>query len=555
MPNITIEEVRQKYPEYNHLSDQVLADKLHQKFYPQLSQEDFYNRVGLNVVPKTMVEKIANNPVTNTVLGFGDAIQHQLANIGELASGVSNLPKAHSSEGTAYNVGEFLGNTGAFIGGGELLGGARLASEGLPLVGKIAQILGKTPGALSRVAGSSAYGALNEPEDRLKGAGYGAAFGAAGESLPYAGKAIGSLFEQFKPQKLSEKIIDYLGNGNSLEENAKLLASKVTNLYNSKKIEAKKIYDPIFKHSNLGGDVVYPTINKSGYHSVSTVPEFDFTGAPSAIKELYGTVKKHPSLQNTHDLQSDIGNEIRRLQDIQKKSGLNSEEDDLLKSYVNARQRMKSDISSTIKQRAPELEGEYNKATDYYRENLEPYLNNTKIRELAKQKVINPENVHNIFKNPEPGIEKVAEDLGEEGKNQIIYSAIGHNKKTVTPEKIASSISQLDKRGLESYMTPDLSKYMKSLGGKMRNRDLAQSLFSSIAGSQAGKLIGGQAGEVGGAILGASKGSDLMKFIQPHLPQSDLSQSLMEYLKKGYTPLSQSVIGNVLSNGGQENGT
>lgn len=44
---ITIKEVREKYPQYSLLTDRELADKLHSKFYPELSKKDFYNRIGM----------------------------------------------------------------------------------------------------------------------------------------------------------------------------------------------------------------------------------------------------------------------------------------------------------------------------------------------------------------------------------------------------------------------------------------------------------------------------------------------------------------------------
>ncbi|MCG7492462.1 LPD38 domain-containing protein [Thalassobius sp. Cn5-15] len=46
MANITIAEVRAKYPQYKDMSDGDLADALHSKFYPQLDKADFYGRIG-----------------------------------------------------------------------------------------------------------------------------------------------------------------------------------------------------------------------------------------------------------------------------------------------------------------------------------------------------------------------------------------------------------------------------------------------------------------------------------------------------------------------------
>lgn len=43
-----IREVRQKFPQYNNLSDVELADALHEKFYPSIPLPEFYEKVGLS---------------------------------------------------------------------------------------------------------------------------------------------------------------------------------------------------------------------------------------------------------------------------------------------------------------------------------------------------------------------------------------------------------------------------------------------------------------------------------------------------------------------------
>src|SRR3990167_8262950 len=44
---MNIQEIRQKYPQYNDLSDTSLAGALHKKFYSDIPFEDFSQRVGL----------------------------------------------------------------------------------------------------------------------------------------------------------------------------------------------------------------------------------------------------------------------------------------------------------------------------------------------------------------------------------------------------------------------------------------------------------------------------------------------------------------------------
>lgn len=43
----TIEEIRKQYPQYGDMSDKALADAMHEKFYADMPQDDFYQKVGL----------------------------------------------------------------------------------------------------------------------------------------------------------------------------------------------------------------------------------------------------------------------------------------------------------------------------------------------------------------------------------------------------------------------------------------------------------------------------------------------------------------------------
>lgn len=53
-----IKEIRQKYPQYDDLSDQQLADGLHKKYYSDLPKDDFYKRINLGTTaPATTTKK------------------------------------------------------------------------------------------------------------------------------------------------------------------------------------------------------------------------------------------------------------------------------------------------------------------------------------------------------------------------------------------------------------------------------------------------------------------------------------------------------------------
>lgn len=86
---ITIQEIRQKYPDYNHLSDSELADKLHAKFYPQLPKNDFYNRIGFNPQQRPGAEEFKQAAGMNRT-PFS-AIQDIGVGLGEAGQNIASL--------------------------------------------------------------------------------------------------------------------------------------------------------------------------------------------------------------------------------------------------------------------------------------------------------------------------------------------------------------------------------------------------------------------------------------------------------------------------------
>lgn len=73
----TLEEVRQQYPQYQDLSDEDLAGKLHQKYYPDLSAEDFRQRIGFTA-PYAPVPEAQGVP-TKRPPSFPESVGRSLA--------------------------------------------------------------------------------------------------------------------------------------------------------------------------------------------------------------------------------------------------------------------------------------------------------------------------------------------------------------------------------------------------------------------------------------------------------------------------------------------
>ncbi len=130
--------------------------------------------------------KDAANSGINFTLGAGDALVNLPKGLANMLTPQSmQVPLSKSGEGFAYDAGHIGGDIAGFIGGGSALNSARLASSAIPYAGKLAQALSGNGlrGIGRRAIGGSLYGAIQDPENRLQGAGIGGGASVASDAL------------------------------------------------------------------------------------------------------------------------------------------------------------------------------------------------------------------------------------------------------------------------------------------------------------------------------------------------------------------------------------
>lgn len=523
----TLQEIRQQYPQYNDMSDQQLADAMHSKFYSDMPKDQFYKKIGFS----GQQPQQQGDQTLNFIIGAGDSIRDMIAGAANLIPGV-NLPTPKLGSGTTYNIGRGVGDVAGFIGGGEVLDTARAGAEAIPAIGKFAKALGgegKLSGAARRTLGGGAYGLATNPDERGTGAAEGAGLSLATEALPLPFKAAAQATKLFKPQEYAEGIMQSLSGGKSLEDNSKDLADAIKNAYTSRIKEGTELYSPVF--SKLGENNIYEEVSpfSSSYQNLdkNIVKNFKYD---SDLKDLHQKFIENPTLQNAHNLQSQLGSSIRDSS----KGNLSIADKNIVKGYQKAQSSLKDDISSFLKNSDPEMAEQYETATQNWRENVIPYVENKKISGIAKGDITNPRAITNIFKNPEEDINKVVEDLGDDAKRKILYSEVG-KVSDITPERLQKAFADLDKKGLGSYLTPELEKSQEELTKRMRNRDLAQ----RIGGALGGSAVAPGAGEAAGAIIGAMAAPAASKTVGSLSP---LARAISEIAKMSYRPASKAVI-------------
>jgi hypothetical protein len=455
-----------------------------------------------------LIHQIVQSAPIQAVLGAGDVTAKLLSRLLPEAIRPKTLTTGDPSR-LAYRVGRGAGEVGTFLGAGELGGAALGAARALPAVGRAAETLaapGVIPGIARRVLGTGAYGAAVSP-DREKGLAMGLAGGALGEIPGLAARGITAA----SPQALTESIMKTLGKGKSLEENSKSLASDIKNAYEKNEEAASELYNPIF--DRLGDRSIYYSRVKSPefykYMDKNIVNDY----LPD-LKRLHNKFMENPTLKNAHTLQSQLRIEISK---ISKNPFKDLRDTGIMQNYQEARKNLKFDMDHFLdyRDKTGELVHDYDAATEFFKNNVAPYKTSKSLAKIATGKITNPRNIADTFKNPNEDIMKVVKDIGDEGKNKILYSEIG-KRLAMTPEKLTNEIAKLDTKGLTSYITPELHGQID----KLAPRIAARTGLQRAAGFALGASLGG--GQVGRELMGAGAGAafspSIMRFLGRALP-------------------------------------
>ncbi len=100
---MTIDELREQYPQYNDLADNDFADKFHQKFYSDMPKEEFYAKIGVQKKPS-----LNSNPVQQDE-GFLQSTSDDMSKYG-ITDEIVNAatlglgPRVRAAGGTAADV-------------------------------------------------------------------------------------------------------------------------------------------------------------------------------------------------------------------------------------------------------------------------------------------------------------------------------------------------------------------------------------------------------------------------------------------------------------------
>ena len=307
----------------------------------------------------------------------------------------------------------------------------------------------------------------------------------AAKAYSPAKNAILKLVDKISPEKHAEQMVSDISQGaKNLPENATSLGNDIRNGYNMRNEESSVFLNHALDRA--GKEEIYdfpnPLISTDADKAQNIIGKIKNLGDFNT-SDLFKAFKEKPSFENGHKLQSELGNVIGQLE---KKPGKSVAEANELNQIKGVRDTLKNDIMDFLDKRDlnsnENLASTYQKGIDIYRDNVSPYLSDKKLRDIVRGGKETVKNIHSIFDTPTNIIDrvtgeskigpvnKIMQDLPQESKNKIIYSAIGGKPKDAN--SLLKVLSKAKNRGFSSYFTPEMQEQMSMLDQKIHNKNI-----------------------------------------------------------------------------------
>jgi hypothetical protein len=195
------------------------------------------------------------------------------------------------------------------------------------------------------------------------------------------------------------------------------------------------------------------------------------------------------------------------------------------------------------------LVNQYANATNFYRDEVGPYVNTPNLAKIASGENQNPSGatIKGIFSNPDDDELKVLSDLPDNAKNQIVYSAIGGTNNLSTPGVMDKALTGLDNSGLLPYKSPAISDLHSQLQSAINKNSFPLQLLGAALGTVVGSHVPLPfgAGEGGGALGGWRLATHLAPYIRSNIP-APLSNAASSFGSIAYPNITRSIIGTTL---------
>jgi len=373
---INMGEIRQKYPQYDDMSDQQLADSLYNKHYSDMDKNEYYSKIGLN--KQNWMQKAQNTWYG----GAGTSLANQ-------ALDLAAMP------------------TQAFQGAAGLLN----------------RSLNSILGTNLQIPNITSTPQIPQPEDPSYGYGVGHALGTAAGYAPIAwsgaqvigrkvvpavGRTISRALKA-NPAEIASKL-EYMAGS----KNAAKVASPAIGRYQDIEAAAEASPIPFYTKGRQEQAMVKRELQKSklwkgketkDYEKFIDIPtnELEKIGrgyGAQGMESFHDAFMQKPSYKTAQEYQSALGKKIGYLQKKGAGIGLAPGEEKVLKSTVKGRNALKSEIGDYLDRLGPAYKKMYAEANDIYSSAVKPLEKiSRKINTAFDSGGVDAKKLHEILKD------------------------------------------------------------------------------------------------------------------------------------------------------------
>lgn len=193
-----------------------------------------------------------------------------------------------------------------------------------------------------------------------------------------------------------------------------------------------------------------------------------------ALQDAHDAYVKNPTFSNSDALRSKLFKRINELSKRQKANTLTDNQEKELNLLTKNRSAIIEDQDNLINTFSPENQQKYGTFNRLWRNDVRAYedagstIKNLKNGFLSK---VTPEKITNAFSFPElkPQVQKVLNDIGPSGINNIVYNEIA---RTPSARGILNTLNNLEShKGFSPYLTPEIKNFSNQLKTQLRNRN------------------------------------------------------------------------------------
>lgn len=365
-----LDEVRQKYPQYNDWPDDELAEALYEKHYSDMPREEYYKEIGMS--PKQEQANVENATIFGEPEDFKQKMENFYSSSGihganrgfaKVFGAGQHRENAENAYQEALKTNPKATEAGNLI--SQLISSIPFIMAGNSVAGAIPKIGNTAKTILGAGVGAGAQGAYEHPENgetrsgnSLKNALVGMAIPAGLKAAEVGGKAIG---------KTVAKVVPNLGK--SLTKSR--VAEHINNSFNQAKDKYGKLYGDLFKDArkaNVKTDLIQKPIKK--------ITEGIDKTAVNSVKKAFRT--NNPS--HVNDAQSELGRFIRAEEKIQRANGRVDRES--IKRAKKLQKSLNKALDKSFAKSKPELAKRYTDVKSGYKKEVVPYSRNNAIQEF-----------------------------------------------------------------------------------------------------------------------------------------------------------------------------